>query len=125
MISSLRVPDDERKGRRLGDETKGRIANLASGWTVDGESPPPPEPFRREPARRKPGSVPPPPPGSPARRAAQPSPTELEDRMFALLDDAEADDDGFAEIPEIEDGDGEHDFADRPEEDEEDQEDEE
>jgi prefoldin subunit 5 len=44
MLSSLGVPDDERKGRRLGDETKGRIADLASGWTVDSDAPPAPEP---------------------------------------------------------------------------------
>jgi len=44
MLSSARVPDDERKGRRLGDETKGRIADLASGWTVDSDVPRVPEP---------------------------------------------------------------------------------
>ena len=31
------VPDDERPRRRLGDETKERIADLASGWSLDGK----------------------------------------------------------------------------------------
>ena len=74
------MPDDERKGRRLGDETKGRIADLASGW--DSNAPPVPEPpIKREasgPARvspdaprRKLRTQPPPPPGSQARKAQQ------------------------------------------------------
>jgi hypothetical protein len=80
------VPDDERKGRRLGDETKGRIADLASGW--DSKAPPVPEPpLKREasgPARvasdaprRKLKTQPPPPPGSAARKA-------LEDKIVEL-----------------------------------------
>ena len=87
MVSSVRVPDDERKGRRLGDDTKGRIADLASGWTVDGDAPPVPEPpIKREASgpnrgldapRRKAKTVPPPPPGSPARKA-------LEDKILEL-----------------------------------------
>lgn len=75
------MPDDERKGRRLGDETKGRIADLASGWAVDGESPPPPGPpaIAREPSgpvrpRRQAKTIPPPPPGSAARK-------EMEDEL--------------------------------------------
>lgn len=89
-----RVPDDERKGRRLGDETKGRIADLASGWTVDSDAPPVPEPpIRREPSgpnrtldapRRKAKTQPPPPPGSAARKA-------LEDKIVELRAVAEAD----------------------------------
>jgi prefoldin subunit 5 len=74
------VPEDERKGRRLGDETKGRIADLASGWTVGGDAPPAPAPpLRREPtgpsrvardaAQRE--TRPPPPPGSAARRVLE------------------------------------------------------
>lgn len=38
------MPDDERSRRRLGDATKSRIADLASGWSVDAPSsaePPP------------------------------------------------------------------------------------
>jgi prefoldin subunit 5 len=80
-----RVPDDDRKIRRLGDETKGRIAELASGWTVDGESPPaPPAPelaikreasspnkVARDAARRQAKTGPPPPPGSPERKALE------------------------------------------------------
>ena len=73
------MPDDERKGRRLGDETKGRIADLASGWAVDGKTPPAPGlPIKREPSgptrvprdapRRETKTAPPPPPGSPARK---------------------------------------------------------
>ncbi|MBA3451732.1 MAG: hypothetical protein H0T42_01395, partial [Deltaproteobacteria bacterium] len=31
------MPDDERTRRRLGDETKARIADLSSGWSVDPE----------------------------------------------------------------------------------------
>ncbi len=37
------VPDDERTRRRLGDATRSRIADLASGWTVDPEPEPEPE----------------------------------------------------------------------------------
>src|SRR5262249_12191986 len=61
------VPDDDRKLRRLGDETKGRIADLASGWSVEPKPDPAPAP---EPpaARKKPRTVPPPPPGSVARQ---------------------------------------------------------
>lgn len=88
MLSSRGVPDDERKGRRLGDETKGRIADLASGWTMDGDAPPVPEPpiqrdasgpTRRPPdaPRRKAKTLPPPPPGSAARKA-------LEDKIAEL-----------------------------------------
>jgi hypothetical protein len=33
------VPDDDRKRRRLGDETKGRIADLASGWDAPAPRP--------------------------------------------------------------------------------------
>lgn len=90
MLSSIGVPDDERKGRRLGDETKGRIADLASGWTVDGDAPPAPEPpikreasgpsrIARDAARREAKPVPPPPPGSAARKS-------LEDRIAELID---------------------------------------
>jgi len=71
------VPDDERTRRRLGDATKSRIADLASGWSVEAapdplETPEPieltpePEPVPAPPrARRK--TQPPPPPGSKAR----------------------------------------------------------
>lgn len=34
----VRVPDDDRSRRRLGDDTKARIADLASGWTVESET---------------------------------------------------------------------------------------
>ena len=87
------MPDDERKGRRLGDETKGRIADLASGWTVDSDVPPVPEPPLKRDAtgpnrvsdapRRKAKTQPPPPPGSPARKA-------LEDKIAELREVAEA-----------------------------------
>src|SRR5262245_1375426 len=87
MLSWPRVPDDERKGRRLGDETKGRIADLASGWTVDSDAPPVPEPpIKRDASgpnrvpdapRRKAKTQPPPPPGSAARKA-------LEDKIVEL-----------------------------------------
>jgi len=91
MLSSDRVPDDERKGRRLGDETKNRIADLAAGWTVDADSLPDPEPREpdgrdgldeprragRETPRRKAKTLPPPPPGSSARKA-------LEDKIVEL-----------------------------------------
>lgn len=93
------MPNDERKGRRLGDETKGRIAELASGWTVEGHSlPAPPVPEaalgrRESPVRATQGTLrpagktqPPPPPGSPERRA-------LEDRIAEFTDEVEADDD--------------------------------
>jgi hypothetical protein len=87
MLSWLRVPDDERKGRRLGDETKGRIADLASGWTVDSDAPPVPEPpIKRDASgpnrvpdapRRKAKTQPPPPPGSAARKALEHKIVEL------------------------------------------------
>jgi hypothetical protein len=92
------VPDDERTRRRLGDETKGRIADLASGWTVEpvqDAGPPtstpdplsarsaaiptgtqkaqvvaPPLPPPPEP-RKKAKTLPPPPPGSSARKALE------------------------------------------------------
>ncbi len=90
------VPDDERKGRRLGDETKGRIADLASGW--DSNAPPVPEPpIKREassPARvpsdaprRNLKTQPPPAPGSAARKALQDKIVELRE---AYGDDDEA-----------------------------------
>ncbi len=62
-----RVPDDDPNRRRLGDQTKARIADLASGWSIppiSGPSPSPPPP-----------TPPPPlgvsqrPPASPPRRA--------------------------------------------------------
>jgi predicted nucleic acid-binding Zn-ribbon protein len=68
------VPDDERTRRRLGDATKSRIDDLASGWSTDesGTGPEPveltpePEPVMPPPrAKRK--TEPPPPPGSKAR----------------------------------------------------------
>jgi prefoldin subunit 5 len=85
------VPDDERPRRRLGDETKERIADLASGWSLDGkdEAPPvPPKPAHTptpqpkatatpEPTRKKPRTNPPPPPGSAERKA-------LEDKIVEL-----------------------------------------
>ncbi len=37
---SFAVADDERTRRRLGDETKARIADLSSGWAVDSDTPP-------------------------------------------------------------------------------------
>jgi hypothetical protein len=90
MLSSAGVPDDERKARRLGDETKGRIADLASGWTVEGDTSSVPErPIQRDasgPAsvardtpRRKAKTLPPPAPGSAARKA-------LEDKIIELRD---------------------------------------
>ncbi|HVK82872.1 MAG TPA: hypothetical protein VM513_02140 [Kofleriaceae bacterium] len=66
------MPDDERTRRRLGDETKGRIADLASGWTVDAEKPPAPvtPPAATTPVpRKKAKTLPPPPPGSEQRKA--------------------------------------------------------
>jgi hypothetical protein len=85
------VPTDERKGRRLGDETKGRIADLASGWTVEASSPSDPdslrEPLVANPSvRRATKTQPPPPPGSPERQA-------LEANVVELTDDAEPDED--------------------------------
>lgn len=91
------VSDDDRQRRRMGDATKGRIADLASGWDVPpdakgtaaaAEPPPAPAPPPRAPApsdpppasgppqstvagelppRRKARTMPPPPPGSPLR----------------------------------------------------------
>ncbi len=66
------MPDDERPRRRLGDETKNRIADLASGWSLDGKDEvPPPAPAHTptpQPAGAKPpplaGAKPPPPAGA-------------------------------------------------------------
>jgi hypothetical protein len=75
------VPDDERTRRRLGDATKARIEDLASGWSVDPDSKVEPAPLPEPPlatpdatptsapeprTRRK--TQPPPPPGSVARK---------------------------------------------------------
>jgi hypothetical protein len=89
------VPDDERPRRRLGDETKNRIAGLASGWSLEGEGEgegkePPPAPVHTpkpvppaapptaaatpspaSPTRNKPRTNPPPPPGSAERKALE------------------------------------------------------
>jgi len=94
------VPDDDRKRRRLGDETKGRIADLASGWDTPGEpgaapaAGQPPGPAANAPRWKKQTTLPPPPPDSAAQR--------LED---AILDidltedsDSDSDPDGW-EIP--------------------------
>lgn len=68
------VPDDERTKRRLGDATKGRIADLASGWSVDGDSEPAaPDPEPANATRNKPKTLPPPAPGSEARKQLEAS----------------------------------------------------
>jgi hypothetical protein len=82
------VSEDDRAKRRMGDATKGRIADLASGWDVPPDAkpapptPPPPSAPPEgspppaavsgeiEPGRKKPRTMPPPPPGSPLRAAA-------------------------------------------------------
>ncbi len=66
------MPDDERTRRRVSDETKGRIADLASGWTVD----PDPEEAAPEPAppRAKQKTQPPPPPEARKKVPTQPPP---------------------------------------------------
>ncbi|MEO8844219.1 MAG: hypothetical protein ABI591_25325 [Kofleriaceae bacterium] len=84
------MPDDERTRRRLGDATRSRIDDLASGWsiegpatpavdppadtsdTVDDDHPPePPAPAAQPTGRKRPRTMPPPPPGSTARRALE------------------------------------------------------
>ncbi|MFN0248086.1 MAG: hypothetical protein ACKV2T_14445, partial [Kofleriaceae bacterium] len=66
------MPDDERTRRRVSDETKGRIADLASGWSVDPESDEPaPEP---DPPRAKQRTMPPPPPRAKAPSVPPPVP---------------------------------------------------
>ncbi|MBS1122094.1 MAG: hypothetical protein H6Q90_4322 [Deltaproteobacteria bacterium] len=72
------VPEDDRTRRRLGDATKARIDDLASGWAVDGEEPAPgpapgPAPAPANAPRQKTKTVPPPPPGSAARKALEDS----------------------------------------------------
>jgi len=74
------VSDDERTRRRLGDATKSRIADLASGWSVGDEleaasrpEPTPipeltPDPEPEAPPRPRSKTQPPPPPGSVARK---------------------------------------------------------
>jgi hypothetical protein len=86
------VADDDRTRRRLGDETKSRIADLASGWSVESSprepgaaspavGPPAPPavaapagasataPDDADPPRKKQRTIPPPAPGSPERKA--------------------------------------------------------
>ncbi|MDB4958736.1 MAG: hypothetical protein JWO36_6305, partial [Myxococcales bacterium] len=66
------VPDDDKR-RRLGDETKSRIADLSSGWTVESAEPgatPDIEPAPAAP-RKRPRTMPPPPPGSAERKALE------------------------------------------------------
>jgi len=68
----LLVPDDERTRRRLGDATRSRIDDLASGWSLDEPSTPAPE----KPQEPKPPSAPvraKPPTAPPAARAKPPS----------------------------------------------------
>jgi len=88
MLSSYGVPDDDRKARRFGDDTKGRIADLASGWTVgDADSVPEPAAMREPsgPARsadavrraKVKSQPPPPPPGSHVRKALEEKILEL------------------------------------------------
>lgn len=64
------MPDDDRTRRRLSDETKGRIADLASGWETPKPAVEPPQP--------SPAATPPKPPASPAavapRTPAKPTP---------------------------------------------------
>jgi hypothetical protein len=87
------VPDDERTRRRLGDATRSRIDDLASGWslegpaptpaapaaepdtsdTVDDDHPPEPPPSTGSTGRKRPRTMPPPPPGSTARKALEES----------------------------------------------------
>ena len=73
MVPCTLVADDDRNRRRLGDATKGRIADLASGWDAsrpDASSDPPTAP-PADAARRKSKTQPPPPPGSAARAAIE------------------------------------------------------
>jgi predicted nucleic acid-binding Zn-ribbon protein len=81
------VPDDDRTRRRLGDETKGRIADLASGWTVEPEpapdTPKPPDAKVNAP-RQKPKTLPPPPPGSHARKALEDSIVDSRDTPIPI-----------------------------------------
>jgi hypothetical protein len=65
------VPDDDRKRRRVGDETQGRIADLASGWNVEPAAAAEPASAPAPASRKKPRTVPPPPPGSPERKALE------------------------------------------------------
>jgi len=98
------VPDDDRKRRRLGDETKGRIADLASGWDLPGESttaPEPPAPSANA-SRRK--TQHPTPPASVARTPAPDPILDIDididtDDLDSALDDALSDDPGGWEIP--------------------------
>ncbi|HEY5927449.1 MAG TPA: hypothetical protein VIV11_37450 [Kofleriaceae bacterium] len=69
------MPDDERRRRRLGDETKERIADLASGWSLDGKDEPPSpvsKPAHTPTPKPKPTATPPaataspPPPAAPS-----------------------------------------------------------
>src|SRR5262245_41558052 len=75
------VPDDDRKRRRLGDATKGRIADLADGWTLEPGAAPKRESDESPSPRRKQKTIPPPPPGSAARR-------ELEEAIVDAKDSA-------------------------------------
>jgi hypothetical protein len=64
------VPDDEGRRRRLGDETKNRIADLASGWSLDDSDPPPAAPAHTpKPAQAPPAHTPTPKPAPPTARS--------------------------------------------------------
>jgi hypothetical protein len=78
------VPDDDRKRRRLGDATKGRIADLADGWTLDNNAPAGPESNEAPSPRRKQKTIPPPPPGSAARRELEEAFVEAKDSSPGL-----------------------------------------
>ena len=97
------MPDDERTRRRVSDETKERIADLSSGWSLDGPAPAKPTEPAAEPApaeqaaetaagepegaepRKRPRTVPPPPPGSQARKALEQAIIEAVDTPVPTL----------------------------------------
>ena len=67
-----RLPAKTPTPRPRGDETNARIAELASGWTVDGADTPEELPaMPAPPPRKKQRTLPPPPPGSQERKALE------------------------------------------------------
>ena len=98
------VPEDD-KPRRLGDETKGRIDNLSSGWSIEAveRTATPDVELSKLPARKKPRTVPPPPPGSAERKALEQAIVETKDGQAVpriALTDVKPEASGSRSIPD-------------------------
>ncbi|HWO18666.1 MAG TPA: hypothetical protein VNO30_07810 [Kofleriaceae bacterium] len=89
------MSDDERKRRRLGDETKARIADLASGWDIPSASSGAPDAGAKPGApasapRRAQPKTQPPPPSAAARRGLDDVLLDMSDDLDSLLEPDES-----------------------------------